>query len=840
MFMNEDHLVARTLRVSIAAVLMMLISIVLLLMLTPTAVADDVTWGDRVIAGIETYSWTNITLDGNLTVEGGGNLTLEHGRLQVNATSEGQYQILVEEGGTLVLWNVSMTSAGGTYGIEVRGVVEYEEGTVEGLEKEHHVPTVPRGFVVFGNGTVLLTDVDVINPFGYALYINDTGGAYVEGGHLYGSSTAVRVNDHGVIAMFGTEIGVDKGSDLVILMGSAILYAEDCRFDSDDVYSGSIHDVALFILGDGVEAVLFNSTITTTELAVMNGGYLEVTGSTFEPDRLRGLPDLNARNADIYIENITMREALLSGCDVELRDSTYSSGDVNNASTLYTYGPVPPLSSLADDTVLHHHYWVDFLLLNRTGEPEAGMVLTVLTSEGGLVVSEAISAEDGMVMKVPVRSWTLVGDHLTYEPSHRIEFGETSYQISNLQVYDNITVTLWDMEGSYDLVLDTDSVTPSIPAPEENRTFDIIVDGGVLVPKPWDAGSTSIILYIDGVLHERGSFSLTNRQHMVFQDLDLRAGTHTFRIVVDPDDSTEEMNEGGNDEVRFLLDVAPEGGTGELVDLTAEIDRIGDTAGTSGEELISGVIFVDYTVRAYNSKILMRNVRVVVFVDDVMDDLVRVDLTDAEDDHFRYTSQFRLNLPRGEYVIKVVVDPYNEIDEEREHNNEDQVTVTLNEDVGDNTFFDDTCCISLVIFGLVAAVGILGAWAQRKQRMAAEQAGTSQYAGMATAQPSMSGSQTYGTEPSYQYTHRPAGREPVSLDERLAVEQSGAAYTADDWEEGVAGRIAAPPERSTPTRERYQATDLTCPRCTGRDILGFSDGSAKCQSCKKIFYPGRR
>jgi len=838
--MKIGHLDARTLRVSIAGVLMMLVSIALLLMLTPTAIADDVTWGDKVIAGNETYSWTNVTLDGNLTVEEGGNLTLEHGRLLVNATSEGQYRILVEEGGTLVLQNVSMTSAGGTYGIEVRGVVEYEEGTVEGLEKEHHVPTVPRGFVVFGNGTVLLTDVDVINPFGYALYINDTGGAYVEGGYLYGSSTAIRVNDHGVITLFGSEIGADKGSDLVILMGSAMLYAEDCRFDSDEVYSSSIHDVALFILGDGVEAVLFNSSITTTELAMMNGGYLEVTGSTFEPDRLRGLPDLNARNADIYIEDIMMKEVLLSGCDVELWDSIYSSGDVHNASTLYTYGPVPPLSSLSNDTILIHHYWVDFMLLDRTREPEAGMVLSVITSEGGLVKNEAISSEAGMVMKVPVRSWTLRGDLLTYEPSHRIEFGETSYQISNLQVYDNITVTLWDMVGSYDLVLDTDSVTPSIPAPEENRTFDIIVDGKVLVPKAWDAGSTSIELYIDGVFHERGTFSLTNRQHMVFKDLDLGAGTHTFRVVVDPDDSVEEMNEGGNNEVRFLLDVAPEGGTGDLVDLTVEIDRIGDTAGDSGEDLISGVIFIDYTVRAYNSKILMRNVPVAVFVDDIMDDVVRVDLTEMDDEHFSFTSQFRLNLARGDYVIKVVVDPFNEIEEEREHNNEHQVSVTLNEDGGDNTFFDDTCCISLVIFGLVAAVGILGAWAQRKQRMAAEQAGTAQYPGMTPTRPPMPGSQTYGTETSYPYTSRPAGREPVSLEESWTVEQSGAAFTADGWEEGVTERITAPGKRPPPTRERYKATDLTCPRCTGRDIMGFADGSAKCQSCKKIFYPGRR
>ncbi|MCK5415448.1 MAG: hypothetical protein KAJ35_08710, partial [Thermoplasmata archaeon] len=115
-----------------------------------------------------------------------------------------------------------------------------------------------------------------------------------------------------------------------------------------------------------------------------------------------------------------------------------------------------------------------------------------------------------------------------------------------------------------------------------------------------------------------------------------------------------------------------------------------------------------------------------------------------------------------------------------------------------------------------------------------------QYPGMTTTQPSLPGSQTYGAEPGYPYTSRPAGREPVSLEERWTIEQSGAAYTADGWEEGVTERITAPGKRPPPTRERYKATDLTCPRCTGRDIMGFSDGSAKCQSCKKIFYPGRR
>ncbi|UCC93829.1 MAG: hypothetical protein JSW25_03950, partial [Thermoplasmata archaeon] len=350
-----------------------------------------------------------------------------------------------------------------------------------------------------------------------------------------------------------------------------------------------------------------------------------------------------------------------------------------------------------------------------------------------------------------------------------------------------------------------------------------------------------VALYIDGSLHSELTFSVTDREDVTFQDLDIEAGTHTVRVVVDPDDDVMEMNEGGNNELRFLMDVAPEGGTGELVDLTVEITRIGDTAGNEGEELLPGLLYVDYRVRAFNSKVLMRNVPVAVFINDAMDDLVRVDLLDIEDDAFFTTGQFRLNLPRGDYVIKVVVDPFDEIDEEREHNNEDLRTVTLTEDVGDPNFFDSTCCISLLVFGLVAAVGILGAWAQRKQRMAAEQAGgMGSYQGTSPAQPAMTGTQTYGTTPQYGTSPQGETYEPVSLDQRWRVEQTGTtAYTADGWEEGVAERITAPSKRAPPDRERYKATDLSCPRCKGRDIMGFSDGSAKCQSCKKIFYPRR-
>jgi hypothetical protein len=831
-----------SLRWRLSSVLLLLVLFGCLLVLAAPVSAEDVTWVDTVIYGTETHTDLNLTLDGNLTVATGGYLALSDIDLMVNATDASQYRIVVQEGAALMLTRVNISAAGGTYGIEIYGHMSLDQGSITDLDEEDHInQMVARGFVVYNTGTVNLTDADVINNLGHALVINDTGSVVRRGGSLFGASIAVRINDLGQLGILGTEVSASGGTELVMLSAAGLLIAENCTFSTESVYSASVQSVAVHLLGDSNEAVMNGCIITTPELAIVNGGFLEILGSTFDPDRTRGtIPDLSVRDGVVILEDIDLAEMNAYNSSVELQGSTYMSGSVSNGSRIYSYGPVPPRVTFTQDSVNHHHYWVDFLLLNRTGEPDAGLVLRVFNSNGGQVLGEVITGDDGKVNNVPVRAWTLDNGVFTYEPSHRIEFGGTSYQISNLQVYDNTTVTLWDMVGSYDLVLGTDSVYPSSPAPEENRTFAIIVDGEVLVPNPWLTGTTDIHLFIDDVLHTEMTFSTTDRSDVIIPDLNIEAGTHVFRVVIDPDDDVTEMNEGGNNEVRFLLDVAPEGGVGDLVDLTVEILRIGDTAGSSEDELLSGLIYVDYTARAFNSKFLMRNVPVAVYVNDAMDDLVRVDLTATVEGAFVFSGQFRLNLPRGDYVIKVIIDPHGEIDEEREHNNEDQRAVTLVEEVSNGNFFDTNCCASLLVLGLVAAVGILGAWAQRRQRMAAEQAGVTTYQGSVPGQPPMSRTRTYTASPQYQYDSEPTTREPVSLDQRWSVEQSGSAYTADGWEEGVADRISAPKKRPQPARERYAATDLTCPRCQGRDITGFSDGSAKCQSCKKIFYPGRR
>lgn len=823
---------------TVPCLILLVLCTLLLLVITTSATAEDATWNDRTVTAVEAYSDMNLTLDGNLTVAAGGNLTLTEVDVLVNSTVEGQLHIVVEEGGELWLSGVDLASAGGTFGIRVEGRLEYESGTISDLEREDVLPTMPRGLVVRGEGVVVLTEVAVHNPLGYALYINDTGAAVVTGGSLHGASTTVRVNQEGVLELHGTAVSAEKATELIALVGSSALLAEGCTFDSDAVYSGTVHNVPVYILGDEVQAYIDGCSINTAELAVITGGYLEVTGSTFTPFRARGMPDLNAKDADVVLEDLELDKVTVSGCQLELWSTTISPGSTINASTVLSYGPVPPLSVLTDDSTLHHHYWVDFLMLNVTGQPRSGIDLNVFNSEGGMVVNEARSDADGYIRHMPIRSWTLSGGVKDWEPSHKVQFAGPSYQISNLQVFENTTVVLWDRVGSYDLVLETDSVTPSTPAPQENRTFNIIVDGEVLVPFTWSSGSTTIDLYVDGELHESKSVLLTSRSDVVFTGLDLDAGTHLFGVVVDPNGALDEMNEGGNNELRFFLDVAPDSGTGELIDLRVELVRVRDTDGNQGDTLVPGILYVDYQVRAYNTRVWQRGVPVALYVDDLLEDVVRIDLTQMSQDYFVFNGQFRPNLAPGDYVLKVVVDPFDEFQEDAEFNNEDSTRRTLDEGAVDEPFLDQGCCISLVIFGIIAAISLLTSYAQRKQRRAAEEAATVKYPSGRGAGTTAGPVEAYvggpgSTAPTQEW-------EPVSLDERWRVEQKGGAFTADGWEEGVADRIIEPSSRTPPSRERFPARELTCPRCRGHDIVGFSDGSAKCQSCKKIFYPGRR
>lgn len=57
--------------------------------------------GDWIVTGVEVVENRTILLNGNLTVEAGGSLTLRNVTLKMNVEQNGQYGISVEEGGSL-------------------------------------------------------------------------------------------------------------------------------------------------------------------------------------------------------------------------------------------------------------------------------------------------------------------------------------------------------------------------------------------------------------------------------------------------------------------------------------------------------------------------------------------------------------------------------------------------------------------------------------------------------------------------------------------------------------------------------------------------------------------
>jgi hypothetical protein len=275
------------------------------------------------------------------------------------------------------------------------------------------------------------------------------------------------------------------------------------------------------------------------------------------------------------------------------------------------------------------------------------------------------------------------------------------------------------------------------------------------------------------------------------------------------------------------------------VDLYVDIRRLRDTDGNEGDTLLPGVIFVDYTVRASNAMIWPRGIPVSLMVDDVVQEVATIDLDERDGDEFLHQGRFTLNLPRGTYDIRVSVDPDDEIEEEFELNNVDLTRVTLDPDVDDGFSLDPTCYSSLLFMVIITAVSLMTAWAQRRKRPADAQGSkeTIQYPPTSAPDPNRPVQDYARAQPSYQ-------KAPADIGDRWTAEridrEMGSMYSVDGrTTQGAEKILVSRPKRAPPSRERFMAQGLDCPRCQGNDIIGFSDGSAKCQSCGKIFYHQR-
>jgi hypothetical protein len=204
------------------------------------------------------------------------------------------------------------------------------------------------------------------------------------------------------------------------------------------------------------------------------------------------------------------------------------------------------------------------------------------------------------------------------------------------------------------------------------------------------------------------------------------------------------------------------------------------------------VLDVHFTVRARYSTVVQRNVQVQLLVNGEVRGTSWVDLIRLVDaDGVReYSSEgdIPINLPEGTYTIELAVDPGDDFIERYENNNLDSATVELAPKAVTpllDNWDDPALCIVLGTVALVIAL-----LAVTRSRLSRRGGG--------------------------------------------AVPGPAALPTGPKAQEGP----APPPPTTAPLGSRLAAplAGAICPSCGGGDVVGYPDGSARCQSCKAVFY----
>jgi hypothetical protein len=794
-----------------------------LVTLLSSAAAEDATWGDKEVVSPEEYDGLNLTLDGNLTVRAGGSLDIVNSSIVFNTTEVYALNITVEEGGHLNLTNTTISSIGGSYGMRVLGNLHLSQVVVDDLFAELNAPEV-GGLKVIGSGRAVLEDVEFPSSSG-GLHVSDGGTVEVKGGLMAGSAYSLFVELGALVTLEGTQI-IDPETDPAIGVetgGTVTLESCEISYGTPGPTGETYPPVAINEAGASVSLV--NCTINTNELAYIGGATFEVLGCTFNPPGPSSQDDLWSDDSTIILEDIALGSILVNGGELWLWNSTYEAGQVGNDTQLHSFGHHPPDHTIDDTVTWHQYYWVDFKLLNADRSPGAGLGLIVETAEKVEIIDTKADAE-GWVRHVPLRSWTLKGDAFSYEPSHKVWFGDVDQWITYVQVFGNTTVVLWNSDVGNDLALRPEAITPSDSSPEEDEPFNIRVQGETLLPRTF-SGQAQISLWVDGSVVQTKLVDTGSATDIVFEDLTFSEGLHNVSVTVDSDGKVEELNEGGNNEARIIIEVAAGSAPGTEIDLYVVITGLEDSAENHESPWRPGVIWVDYTVHARYATSRVQRVDVQLLVDGAERDSDSVDLGELVGAEYLHRGRLNVNLPEGDYRFEVRVDQHDKIDEEYENNNVDTMSrVQLSTESDDNFFdmWDPVCCSSLGFFLLLLIISLLSSWMQRrKKREGIDDVAYPQSTRQQPGEPGAPYSSTRGGEVEEKWTSQRIDRELGSI------------YSVDDR----TGRLEPKVVKRPPPRARggrYKLTGVNCPRCASMDIMGFPDRSAKCQSCRKIFY----
>jgi hypothetical protein len=808
------------------------------------------------VYGNESVTNQTIVLTGNLTLTLGAHLTLKDSTLNINLTSDKQYNILVEDGGKLILENTVIKSytPGHRFRFDViNASMTTSKSTIENYTSLSFIDSKAvlnnTSFLDNGDNSIIMADSDVkmtgcivnVKSKGSALIVFqstlDMKGTTLRNlglpanigiNHTWSSNISVTsssIYNFSTGVMFhGDHLKMDKvavtgsGQDGVHLMkGSSEI--SNSNFSSsyqgincDRATSANITNNDVMAQNTGIVLNLCKSrvegnTVTSSQTGIYVLGGPSIIAKNILRNNKVGLQWSMSNNGSIENNSFSNndRGAVLSYSTMSVKDCQFS----NTVTDIVSDGSaVSMLNSTFTKDIIEdlmgriQVFWhLEVLVQSPTAVPVPGATVEVTDQQGKTTIET--TGPDGKVHNMMLQERTDTRYSQTNNTPYVIDArNSTAHGVGQLDLRGAglVTITLMGL----DMAISNISLS----------LVEVHVGSPIFINVTVDCSVHPLInvgmdLLEDGFYFTSTYFNQTDGQVVVMMKyIPGTPGMHQLTVKLDPTNTFKETNESNNQQA-FNVKVLDNGGGGggnKLPDLRP-LGVSTDTTGLSTGNPVKINIQIENVGDADAA-----NVQVQLSVDNKNIGLKTIATIKAGESA---TTSFSWDGTTGKHTIRVVVDPSNLVSESNENNNIAEQQVDLS---GTTSGFDSAvmgACVGILVIMILVVLVIIVIIAKKSKP---------------PVQPHYQYGQTYPQQqlpntPSFPGTYSPTQSPAYAPRTPVAPEPA----KAPDFKSYKPPKVdRAPDPERIPTG--------LCPRCDGSNIKYFDDGHKLCQDCRKIFF----
>lgn len=808
------------------------------------------------VYGNEVVTNQTILLTGNLSIILTAQLTLKDSTLNINLTADKQYNILVQDGGKLVLNNtiIRVSKPGHRFRFDViNASMTADKSTVENFTSLSFIGSKAvlntTSFLDNGGDSIIMADSNVkmsgcsvtVKGRGAALTvfqstldmsastlrnlgqpanigINHTWSSNItiHGGAIYNFSTGVLFHgDH----LMMDRVNVSGSSENGVLMQGGSSEITNSSFSSDyysincdRATSANITFNDVFAQNTGIvvnlcKARVDDNIVTAGQTGIyVLGGPAEVGGNLLSDNKV-GLQWSMSNNGSIIRNQFfgNDRGVVMVFSTMKIEECQFAdkvTDIVSNGSAVTTIDSYFTKSIIEDPMGRILVDWTINVYVKSPSDNPVPDAKVELTDKFGKTTAGTTGA-DGIVhnLLLPERSDTRYANS-SYTPYHvKVQNATAQYEAQvDVKGPGTLTITLIGL----DLSITNLALSHSVIQVGSPIFINVTVEC-----KAFPISGIGMDLYEDGNFYTSTYFNQSAETAVVsFRYIPGSAGSHVLKVRLDPTNSFKETNESNNEKSFNVTALGNGGGGGPLPDIRP-LSVSTDTAGlaTGNPIVISVQVENAGNADAYN-------VQVRLSIDGTNVGLKNISVIKAGESQ---TKTFSWTGTAGTHTIRVEVDPANLIQESNETNNVAEQKIDLSAANSALTQAVMIICVSILVITVVIVIIIIYVMSKRSRTPPRPQY---QYQ-YGQAYPPQQGPNTPYFPGTYAPTQSPsyAPRTPAAPVPTEAPDLK---------------KNKPPREQRAPDPERIP-TGL-CPRCGGNNIKYFDDGHRLCQDCRKIFF----